>query len=60
MKAPAVVARYGGLPELRTALDAAVRAQQNNEVSADLAWGAARVLERVVLTVGPGVVWVVG
>ena len=58
VKVPAVVALYGGLSEggdaLRTAVDVAVRAQQNNDTAVELAWAAARILERVVTTVGRG------
>ena len=57
VKVPALVAMWGGLPgdapgaALRAALDAAVRAQQNNETSVQLAWAAARILERIMVSV---------
>lgn len=61
VKSPAVVALYGGLPdcdksnaEMREAVEVAVRAQQNNDTAVELAWAAARVLERVIVTVGLG------
>ena len=52
---PALVARYAGRPGLVAAVDAAVRAQQNNDVVVEAAVGVARVLEKVVL-VSEGVV----
>ena len=39
---------------LRTGVEAAVRAQQNNDTAAELGWAAARVLERVITSVRDG------
>eukprot|EP00798_Chlamydomonas_sp_ICE-L_P031261 gene31261-6403_t len=49
VKVPALVARYAGSPLLPTAVDAAVRAQQNNQESVDAAMLFASILEKVVL-----------
>ena len=49
LQVPALVARYAGRPGLVAAVDAAVRAQQNNDVAVEAAVGVARVLEKVVL-----------
>lgn len=48
-KVPAVVARYAGSPELPSAVEAAVRAQQSSDLAVQYGLGAARILERVVL-----------
>lgn len=44
-----VVARYAGSPELPAAVEAAVRAQQANDVAVQYGLAAARILERVVM-----------
>ncbi|KXZ45083.1 hypothetical protein GPECTOR_59g692 [Gonium pectorale] len=48
VKVVPLVARFAGLPELEAAVDAAVRAQQNNDEAVAYAMAAALVLERVV------------
>ncbi|KAG2427884.1 hypothetical protein HYH02_014488 [Chlamydomonas schloesseri] len=57
-----VVARYAGRPGLVQAVDAAVRAQQNNDEAVELAWAAALVLEQVVLghSIAAALEWVAG
>ncbi|PNW79731.1 hypothetical protein CHLRE_08g364850v5 [Chlamydomonas reinhardtii] len=57
-----IVARYAGRPGLAQAVDAAVRAQQNNGEAVELAWAAALVLEQVVLghSIAAAVEWVAG
>ena len=50
---PAIVARYAGDPLLPAAVEAAVRAQQNNDAAVGAALVVARVLERVVLVGTP-------
>lgn len=49
---PAIVALYAGLPGLVAAVDAAVRAQQDNDVAVGAAVAAALILEKVVLVGG--------
>lgn len=44
---PAVTAAYAGTDQLPAAVEAAVRAQQNNATSVSLALAAARILEKV-------------
>lgn len=51
---PALVARYAGKPGLLQAVEAAVRAQQNNDVAVHIAQAAALLLERVVLVSSRG------
>ncbi|GFR42156.1 hypothetical protein Agub_g3008 [Astrephomene gubernaculifera] len=67
VKVPALVALYGGRSDggtaLRRGVEAAVRAQQNNDTAVELAWAAARVLERVMVTGGSvesALQWVLG
>lgn len=49
MQVPVITAMYAGSPELATAVEQAVRAQQNNDTSVSLGLAAARILEKVVL-----------
>ncbi|KAG2445553.1 hypothetical protein HXX76_000167 [Chlamydomonas incerta] len=57
-----IVARYAGRPGLAQAVDAAVRAQQNNDEAVELAWAAALVLEQVVLghSIAAALEWLAG
>lgn len=48
-KLPAITAVYAGTDQLPAAVEAAVRAQQNNATSVSLAMAGARILEKVVL-----------
>lgn len=47
LQLPAVTALYAGTEQLPAAVEAAVRAQQNNDTSVSLALAAARILEKV-------------
>ncbi|GAX82764.1 hypothetical protein CEUSTIGMA_g10190.t1 [Chlamydomonas eustigma] len=59
VKVPAIVARYAGRPGLVSAIEVAVRAQQNNDLAVEAAIAIGKVLERVVLgsTVPEAVNW---
>lgn len=47
MQLPAITAVYAGSDQLPAAVEAAVRAQQNNVTSVSLALAAAKILEKV-------------
>lgn len=47
LQLPAITAVYAGSEQLPAAVEAAVRAQQNNATSVSLALAAARILEKV-------------
>lgn len=52
LQLPAITAVYAGSEQLPAAVEAAVRAQQNNVTSVSLALAAARILEKVGVGLG--------
>jgi hypothetical protein len=44
---PLITAVYAGTPELPAAVEASIRAQQNNDASVSMGLAAARILEKV-------------
>lgn len=47
VQVPVITAVYAGSPELPAAVEAAIRAQQNNDTSVALGLAAAKILEKV-------------
>ncbi|KAF6253565.1 ADP-ribosylation/Crystallin J1 [Scenedesmus sp. NREL 46B-D3] len=48
-KLPLIAAVYAGTPELAAAVEASIRAQQNNDASVSMGLAAAKILEKVIL-----------
>jgi hypothetical protein len=47
LQLPLITAVYAGSPELPAAVEASIRAQQNNDASVSMGLAAARILEKV-------------